>query len=186
MTTCGLARVQDARVAGGASDRLRRPGAAQAKADRVNILVSIQGRAMTWVEPPQPRVVHVRVTELSKARACSPGSLPLMHLQQALTDARVNVRSDDALNLGALARVRVFFVTITIVRCNAPGVTSGRGRQIPHGWLGAREHVLPKKMAFRKGLIKLGKELKSSGSGESEGKAGHSFVRTSCHTSSFG
>ena len=129
MTACGLAqstaggvrcaRVQDARVASGASDRLRRPGAAQAKANRVNILVSIQGRAMAWVEAPQPRVVHVRVTELSKARTCSPGTLPLMHLQQALTDARINVRSDDALDLGSLALVRVFFITIIVVRCDA-------------------------------------------------------------------
>ena len=89
---------------------------------------------MTWVEPPQPRVVHVRITELGKARACSPGALSLMHLQQALTDARVNVRSDDALNLGALARVRVFFVTITVVWCNAPGRDEGQ-REAGPAWL---------------------------------------------------
>ena len=187
MTTCGLAqsaaggvrctRVQDTRVAGGASDGLRRSSAAQAEADGVNVLVSVQSRAMPWVEPPQPRVVHVRITELGKARACRPGALTLMHLQQALRDARVNVCSDDALDLGALARVRVFFVTITIIWWNAPGVTRGGGRQVPHGQLRAREHVLPEEMTFRKGLIKLGEKLKSSGSGESEGKARQSFVR---------
>ena len=48
-------------------------------------------------------MIHVRVTELSKARVRGPGTLTLMHLQQALADARVNVRGNDALNLGALA-----------------------------------------------------------------------------------
>ena len=138
MTTRGLAqgaaggmrraRVQNARVAGGAGDGFRGPSTAQAEADRVNILVSIQGRAMAWVEPPQPRVIHIGVAKLSEARACGPGSLTLMHLQQALTNARVNVRGDDALNLGALARVRVFFVSIAVVRRDAPGVARGRGR----------------------------------------------------------
>ena len=88
--------------------------------DRVNILISIQGRAMAWVEPPQPRVIHIGVAKLSEARACGPGSLTLMHLQQALTNARVNVRSDDALNLGAFARVRVLIIAITVVRRDAP------------------------------------------------------------------
>ena len=127
------ARVQDARVAGSAGDRFHGPSTAQAEADRVNVLISIQGRAMARVEPPQPRVIHIRVAKLSEARACGPGSLTLMHLQQALTNARVNVRGNDALNLGALARVRVFFVTIAVVRRDAPGVTRGRGRLVPHG-----------------------------------------------------
>ena len=39
-----------------------------------------------------------------------------MHLQHVLTNARVNVRGNDALNIGALARVRVFIVTIAVVR----------------------------------------------------------------------
>ena len=89
---------------------------------------------MARVEPPQPRVVHSGVTKLSEARACGSGSLTLMHLQQALTNARVNVRSDDALNLGALARVRVFIITIAIIRRDAPGVTRSRGRAGP-AWL---------------------------------------------------
>ena len=144
-------RVQNARVAGGASHRLRRPSAAQAKANRKNILISVQSRAVTRIEPPQPRVIHVRVTELGKARACSPETLSFMHLQQSLADARVDVRGDDALNLGAIARVRVFFVTVTIIWCDAPGVTRGGGRQVPHGWLRAREHVLPEEMTFRQG-----------------------------------
>ena len=114
---------------------------------------------MARVEPPQPRVVHSGVTKLSEARACGSGSLTLMHLQQALTNARVNVRSDDALNLGALARVRVFIITIAIIRRDAPGVTRSRGELVPHGWLRAREHVLLRKMAFRIGFVKLGKEL---------------------------
>ena len=153
MTACGLAqsaaggmggaRVKDARVAGGAGDWFCGASTAQTKADRVDVLVSIQGRAMTRIEPPQPRVVHVGVAKLSETRACGPGSLTLMHLQQALANTRVNVRGDNALNLGALTRVRVFIVTIAVVRRDAPGVTRGRGGLVPHGWLGAREHVLP-------------------------------------------
>ena len=101
-----------------------------------------------------------------------------MHLQQALTNARVNVRSDDALNLGALARVRVFIITIAIIRRDAPGVTRGRGGLVPHGWLRAREHVLPREMAFRVGFVKLGKKLKSSGGRKCGGTTGQGFVRT--------
>ena len=54
-------------------------------------------------------------------------------LQQALANAKVNVRGDDALNLGALARVRVF-VIIAVVRRDAPGVTRGREGAGP-AWL---------------------------------------------------
>ena len=124
-------------------DGFRRTSASQAKADRVNVLVSIQGRAMAKIEPPQPRVIHGGVAKLGEAHASGPGTFTLMHLQQALTNARVNVRSDDALNLGAFARVRVFIVTRTVVRRDAPGVTRGKGRLVAHGWLRARKHVLP-------------------------------------------
>ena len=83
---------------------------------------------MTRIEPPRPRVIHSGVTKLSETRASSPGTLTLMHLQQALANARINVRGDDALNLGALARVRVFVVAIAVIRRDAPGVTRGRAR----------------------------------------------------------
>ena len=46
------ARVQNATVAGGTSDGFRGPSTAQAEADRVNVLIGIQGRAMARVEPP--------------------------------------------------------------------------------------------------------------------------------------
>ena len=42
-----------------------------------------------------------------------------MHLQQALADSRVNARSDNALNLGSLPRVRVLLVAITVIRRDA-------------------------------------------------------------------
>ena len=64
--------VQDASATGGASDRLSGPGTTQPEPDRVSILVGLQGRAVTRVEPPQPRVVNVRVTELSEAGARGP------------------------------------------------------------------------------------------------------------------
>ena len=174
------ARVQDAGVAGGAGDGFRGPCTAQTKADRVNVLVSIQGRAMARIEPPQPRVIHVGVAKFCETRACGPGSLALMHLQQALANARVNVRSDDTLDLGAFARVRVFIVAVAVVRRDAPSVTRSRGWLVPHGWLGAREHVLPREVAFRVGLIKLGKEVEGGGGGECGGKTGQGFVSSVC------
>ena len=45
-------RIQDARVAGGASDGFNGTRAAQTKADRVNVLVSFQNRAVARIEPP--------------------------------------------------------------------------------------------------------------------------------------
>ena len=84
VTACGLtqgaaggmrcAHVQNAGVARGASDGLGKPSTAQAEADRVDVLVGFQSRAVAWVEPPQPRVIHVRVAELGKASASSPPS----------------------------------------------------------------------------------------------------------------
>ena len=122
-------------------------------------------------------MIHVRVTELSKARARGPGTLTLTHLQQALADAKVNVRGNDALNLGALASVRVFLVSIAVVWRDAPGVTRSGARLVLHGWLRAREHVLPQKVTFRIGLIKLVEELKGCGGGECGSKAGQGFIR---------
>ena len=189
VTTSGLAqgaaggvrcsRVQDARVAGGTGDGLSRPGAAQTEADRVDILIGLQGRAVAWVEPPEPRVVHVRVAELGETSARSPGALTLVHLQQTLTNTRVNVRSDDALNLGAFARVRVLFVAVAVVWRDAPGVARGGGRQVTHGRLGAREHVLPEEVALSKSLIKLAWKLKSCSGGESVNKARQGFIGAS-------
>ena len=46
------ARVQDARGAGGAGDWFCGSSTAQTEADRVDVLVRIQGRAVTGVEPP--------------------------------------------------------------------------------------------------------------------------------------
>ena len=169
-------RVQDARVAGGAGDGLGGPGAAQAEADRVDVLVGIQGRAVAWVKPPKPRVVHVRVAELGETSARGPGALSLVHLQQALANARVNVRGDDALNLGAFARVRVLFVAVAVVWRDAPGVARSGGRQVTHGRLGAREHVLPEEVALSEGLVKLAEELKGCSGGESVDKARQGFI----------
>ena len=94
-----------------------------------------------------------------------------MHLQQGLADARVNVRGNDALNLGALASA------IAVIWRDAPGVTRNGARLVLHGWLRAREHVLPQKVTFRIGLIKLVEELKGCGGGECGSKAGQGFIR---------
>ena len=62
VTACGFAqgaaggvrraRVQDARVAGSAGDWFCGSSTAQTEADRVDVLVRIQGRAVTGFEPP--------------------------------------------------------------------------------------------------------------------------------------
>ena len=133
VTACGLAqgaaggvhctRVQGAGVASGAGDGLGGPGASQAEADRVNVLVGLQGRAVAWIEPPQPRVVHVRVAELSKASACSPGSPhPSCICNRPSRTPASMCAVMIALDLGALARVRVLFIAVAVIRRDAPGV----------------------------------------------------------------
>ena len=149
------ARIQNARVTGGASDGFHRASATQPKANRVNVLVGFQSQTVTRVEPPQPGVVHRGVAKLRKARASNPRPLIFMHLQQTLADPGVKARRDDALNLGPLPRVRVLLVTITVIRRDATSMARSRGRLILHGWLRTREHILPRKMAFRVGLVEL-------------------------------
>ena len=131
---------------------------------------------MARVEPPQPRMIHRGIAKLSEAHASGPGAFTLMHLQQALTDSRIDVRSDDALNLGASARVRVLIIAIAVVRRDAPGMARGRGWLITHGRLRARKHVLPREVTLGVGLVKLGQEIESSGSGKSGGKTRQGFV----------
>ena len=74
------ARIQNARVTGGASDGFHRASATQPKANRVNVLVGFQSQTVTRVEPPQPGVVHRGVAKLRKARASNPRPLIFMHL----------------------------------------------------------------------------------------------------------
>ena len=101
-------------------------------------------------------MVHRGVAKFGKTRASSPRTFTLVHLQQTLTDSRVNARSDNALDLDPPSRVRVLIIAITVIRRNAPSVARSRGRLILHGWLGAREHVLPGEMTLSVGLIELG------------------------------
>ena len=71
MTTRGLAqgaaggmrraRVQNARVAGGASDGFRGPSTAQAEADRVNILVSIRNSSQARTDSQARPLICSRV-----------------------------------------------------------------------------------------------------------------------------
>ena len=149
-------RVQNARVAGGASGGFHRTSTTQAKTDRVSVLAGFQNRAVARVEPPKPRVVYRGIAKLCKTHASSLRAFTLVHLQQTLTDSRVNARSDDALDLGSLPRVRVLIIAITVIRRDAASMARSRGRLILHGWLGPREHVLPGEMSLRVGLVELG------------------------------
>ena len=126
------ARIQNARVAGGASDGFHGASATQTKANRINILIGFQSQAVTRVEPPQPGVVYRGVAKLRKTRASSPRPFIFMHLQQALADPGVEARSDDALNLGPLPRVRMLLIAITVIRRDATSMARSRGRLILH------------------------------------------------------
>ena len=72
-------------------------------------------------------MIDLRVAEFSEPGATVPGALILVHLEQPLLNARVNVAGDEALNLHALAGKRVLVVATTIVRSDAVGVPQGRG-----------------------------------------------------------
>ena len=113
--------------------------------------------------PAQPRRKRTEsmyssggVAKLGETHASSPRTFALVHLQQPLTDSRVNARSDNALDLDSPSRMRVLIIAITVIRRDAPSVARIRGRLILHGWLGTREHVLPGEMTLCVGLIKLG------------------------------
>ena len=110
---------------------------------------------MARVEPPQPGVVYRGVAKLCKTHASSPRPFTFVHLQQTLADSRVNARSDNALDLGSLPRVRVLIIIITVIRRDAASMARNWGRLILHGWLRPREHILPREMAFRVGLVEL-------------------------------
>ena len=120
------ARIQNARVAGGASDGFHGATATQTKTNRINVLIGFQNQAVTRVEPPQPSVVYRGVAKLRKTRASSPRPFIFMHLQQTLADSGVKARSDDALDLGSLPRVRVLIVTITVIRRDATSMARSR------------------------------------------------------------
>ena len=69
------AQVRESRLTSSTGHRFRGARAAQC-------------RAMKQVEPPQPGVVHVQITELSDPRVCRPGAPALVHLQQTLSNRR--------------------------------------------------------------------------------------------------
>ena len=69
-------------------------------------------------------MVDVRVTELSEPRMGAPGSLVLVHQEQALVDARVHAGGDDGLGLQVL---------IIVVGSATASVLQGRGWQVLHG-----------------------------------------------------
>ena len=85
------------------------------------------------------------VAKVCKTHASSPRPFTFMHLQQPLADSRVNARSDNALDLGSLPRVRVLLVATTVVRRDAASMARSWGRLILHGWLRPREHILPRR-----------------------------------------
>ena len=70
-------RIQNARVAGGASDGFHGASATQAKTDRIDVLVGFQNQTVARVEPPQPGVVYRGVAKLCKTHASSPKTLSL-------------------------------------------------------------------------------------------------------------
>ena len=85
----GSARVQQARLAGNTRYGFAGAHPAQPRADWVNTLFTLLG-AVVRVEPPQPSVVNLSGAELEKPRVGRPRALAVVHLEQALLDARVD------------------------------------------------------------------------------------------------
>ena len=77
----GRACVEGFVPAGCTRHRFARPSAAEAQADRVDVLLGLHHDAVMWVQTPHPRVVH-SVPKFLQSHASPPGALLLMHLEQ--------------------------------------------------------------------------------------------------------
>ena len=76
----GGACVQGSRLAGSTGHKFTPSGAAQAQANRVNVLLRMQHSSIMRVDAPHPCVINLSVTKFQQ-------SLILVHLKQLLTNA---------------------------------------------------------------------------------------------------
>ena len=83
----GGACVQGSSLAGSTKRRFTRSGAAQAKANRIDVLFELQHGPMMRVEAPHPGVIDPRVAEFLKPRVGAPRAPFLVHPEQALMEA---------------------------------------------------------------------------------------------------
>ena len=97
----GGARVQRAGLASSTGYTFAGPGAPQAQADRINVLLRLEHGSVVRVEAPHPGVTDLRVAKF-QPRVGAPGALVLV-LEQPVLDAHVNAGGGDAVDLRALA-----------------------------------------------------------------------------------
>ena len=97
------APVQGYRLAGSTKHRFTGHGAAQAQANRINVLFGLHHRPVVRVEAPHPGMIDLRVAEFQQPRVGAPEGLVLVHLEQPLMDARVHAGGVKGLDLQALA-----------------------------------------------------------------------------------
>ena len=107
----GRARVQGSGLAGSTRHGFARPSAAQAQADRVDVLLRFHHGTVMRVEAPRPRVIDLGVPKFLQPPASPPGALLLMHLEQAQMHARVHSIGDEVLDLQAFLGQGVLVVS---------------------------------------------------------------------------
>ena len=81
------AGVEGAGLAGSTRHGFTRPSAAQAQADRVDVLLGHHHGAGVWVQAPYPHVIDFRVSKFLQSRASSPRS-PTARASGASLNAR--------------------------------------------------------------------------------------------------
>ena len=127
-------------VSGSAGHRFTGPGAAQALAYRINVLLRFQHSSMMRVEAPHPCVIDLCVAKFLQQRV-SPQEPSFSRIWSS--PPWTSVSSDEGLDLQAFARQEMFIVSIAIVGSDAAGVLERWRGQILHGIHGPRECVVP-------------------------------------------
>ena len=126
-------------LAGRARHGFAWPSAAQAQADRVNVLCGLHHGAVMRVQVPHPRVIDLGVPKFLQSRTSPPGALLLVHLEQAWLHARVDASGDEGLDLQPFPDQGVLVVPVTIVWSDASRVSKRGSGLILHGlFAGAR------------------------------------------------
>ena len=149
-------RIQDARVAGGASDGLHGASATQAKTDRIDMYSSA-----SRIKPWRGLSLHSQVWSTEE----SPSSARRMRAAQDPSLSCICSRPSRIPESRHAVITPWILVRLRVCGCSSsPSPSSGvmprawrgaGGRLILHGWLRPREHILPRKMAFRVGLVEL-------------------------------
>ena len=143
----GRASVEGAVLAGSTRQGFARPSAAEAQADRVDVLLGMRAH---------PRVINLGISQVPAVAREPPRALLLVHSKQASLDARVHASGYEGLDLQPFPGQEVLVVPITIVRSGASRMSRRGSGLILHGVLGPREDVAPRSARASSALSRRG------------------------------